>query len=155
MSNTAPLSVEQTARTTTSVNLNETALRIRAEDTYPAQENYYSTIRRRKEFLNITVLTMSSSLYGPGDSVKSRSGHLHLEPMYIDVLDRSILKKSSRKMGCLVMWMIMLTLMSLASLAFTAFIFYTASISNRKANANSNSQTNGKGFLGLMVMLCI
>ena len=128
----------------------------RAENDYgsqrtltPPQENYYSTIRRGKEFLNITALTMSSSLYGPGDKSKSRSGDLHLEPMYIDVLDRSTpKKKSSRKRKCLVMWMIMLTLMSLASLAFTAFIFYSASVSNGKTkpHGNSNSQTNGKGF---------
>lgn len=108
----------------------------RAENDYgshtalaPSKENYYSTIKQ--DFLNITALSMSSSsLYDTGDKSWSRPKDFHLEPMYIDVLERSTPRKSSRKMKCLVTWMIILTLMSLASLAFTAFIFYTASFSN-------------------------
>ena len=103
----------------------------RAENDYgshtalaPSYENYYSTIRQGKDFLNITALSMSSSSrYDTGDKSWSR---------FIDVLERSTPSKSSRKMKCLVTWMIILTLMSLASLAFTAFIFYTASFSNGK-----------------------
>ena len=112
----------------------------RAENDYgshtalaPSKENYYSTIRQGKDFLNITALSMSSnSHYDTGDKSWSRPKDFHLEPMYIDVLERSTPRKSSRKMKCLVTWMIILTLMSLASLAFTAFIFYTASFSNGK-----------------------
>ena len=93
----------------------------RAENDYgshtalaPSKENYYSTIKQ--DFLNITALSMSSSsLYDTGDKSWSRPKDFHLEPMYIDVLERSTPRKSSRKMKCLVTWMIILTLMSLAS----------------------------------------
>ncbi|PFX17560.1 uncharacterized protein LOC111340694 [Stylophora pistillata] len=129
----------------------------RAENDYgshtalaPAQENYYSTIRKGKDFLNITALTMSSSsLYGPADNSKSRAEDFRLEPMYIDVLERSTPKKSSRKIKCFVAWMIMLTLMSLASMAFTGFIFYNSIISNGKArphDESSKTHTNGETF---------
>lgn len=98
----------------------------------PSQENYYSTITKGKEFLNITALVKT----GPGD--------MHLaEPMYIDVVERSAPRKTSPKIKCLVAWLVMLTIISLASLAFTTVIFYSASVSD----GNSNSHTNGKDFV--------
>ena len=71
----------------------------RAENDYgshtalaPSNENYYSTIRQGKDFLNITALSMSSSSrYDTGDKSWSR---------FIDVLERSTPSKSSRKMKC-------------------------------------------------------
>lgn len=94
----------------------------------PSQENYYSTITKGKEFLNITAL------------VKTGSGDMHLaEPMYIDIVERSAPRKTSPEKKCLVAWLVMLTIISLASLAFTTVIFYSASV--------SDSHTNGKDFV--------
>lgn len=111
----------------------------------PNQENYYSTIARRKEILNIATLAMSSSVYANPDKVKAGQGDMHLEPMYIDVVERSKPRKRSRKMKCLVAWMVMLTIISLASLAFTTIIFYKASVSSEKAKLHGNSDSSKDG----------
>lgn len=115
----------------------------------PTPENYYSSIARSakgKEFLNIATPAMSSNVYANPDRVKPGQGDVHLEPMYIDVVERSKPRKTSRKMKCLVAWLVILTLTSLASLAFTAIIFYSTSMSAGKAklSENSNSPNNGK-----------
>lgn len=114
----------------------------------PKQENYYSTIARGKDILNITTFAMSSSVYANPDRVKAGQGDMHLEPMYIDVVEESKPRKTSRKMKFLVAWRVMLTLISLASLAFTTKMFYSTSVSIGKAklNGNSNSPESGKTF---------
>lgn len=111
----------------------------------PKQENYYSTIARGKEFLNITTLAMSSSVYANPDRVKAEQGDMHLEPMYIDVVERAKPRKTSRRMKCLVVWLVMLTLISLASLAFTTIIFYSTNVSIGKTKSKESSKS-GKTF---------
>ena len=110
----------------------------------PNQENYYSTLRRGKEILNITALAMStSSVY----ENKPGSGELSFEPMYIDVVSNGpATKKSSRKTKCLFAWLVMLTIISLTSLAFTTLILYKAGWANGSAIffSDSSSDTNGK-----------
>lgn len=118
----------------------------------PNQENYYSTIARGKELLNITTLAMSSSVYANPDRVKADQSDMHLEPTYIDVVERSKPRKRSRKKKCLVAWMVMLTIISLASLAFTTVIFYKASVSSEKAklHGNSDSSKDGEVFCNIV-----
>ena len=116
----------------------------------PAPENYYSTIARSargKELLNITNLAVNGSVYANPDQVKPGERGMHLEPMYIDVVERSKPRKKSRKMKCVVAWLVILTLTSLASLAFTTIIFYSTSMDAVKAklSGNSDSPKNGKG----------
>lgn len=116
----------------------------------PAPENYYSSIARSargNEVLNIASLAMNGSVYANPDQVKPGQRDMHLEPMYIDVVERSKPRKKSRKMKCLVAWLVILTLTSLASLAFTIIIFYSTSAGAVKAKlgGNSDSPKDGKG----------
>ena len=116
----------------------------------PAPPNYYSTIARSArgdEILNIATLTMDGSVYANPDQVKPGKKDMHLEPMYIDVVERSKPRKKSRKMKCLVAWLVILTLTSVASLAFTTIIFYSTSMGvvKGKLGGNSDSPKNGKG----------
>ena len=129
----------------------------RAKDDYgprksltPAPPNYYSTIARSargNEILNIATLAMDGSVYANPDQVKPGKRDMHLEPMYIDVVERSKPRKKSRKMKCLVVWLVILTLTSVASLAFTTIIFYSTSkgVVKAKLGGNSDSPENGKG----------
>ena len=117
----------------------------------PGPENYYSTIARSargNELLSIASLVKNGSVYANPDRVKPGYKDMHLEPMYIDVVERSKPRKKSRKMKCLVAWMLILTLTSLASLAFTTIIFYRASMGAEKPKlgGTSNSPTNGKAI---------
>lgn len=108
----------------------------------PAPANYYSTIARSArgtEILNIATLAMDGSVYANPDQVKPGKRDMNLEPMYIDVVERSKPRKKSRKMKCLVAWLVILTLTSVASLALTTIIFYST------LGGNSDSSKNGKG----------
>jgi len=110
----------------------------------PAPENYYSSIARSargNEVLNIASLAMNGSVYANPDQVKPGQRDMHLEPMYIDVVERSKPRKKSRKMKCLVAWLVILTLTSLASLAFTIIIFYSTSAGAVKAKLGGNSDS--------------
>ena len=110
------------------------------------QEDYYSTLTRGNELLNITALAMStSSVYDKGKS----TGDLHFEPMYIDVVSEGpASRKSSRRLKCLVVWLVFLTIFSLTSLAFTTVMFYNAGMTNGGAMffGDSTSDANGKDF---------
>lgn len=121
----------------------------------PAPANYYSTIARStrgNEIFNIATLAMDGSVYANPDQVKPGKTDMHLEPMYIDVVERSKPRKKSRKMKCLVAWLVILTLTSLASLAFTTIIFYSTSMGVVKAKpgGTSDSPKNGKGVRNIV-----
>jgi len=109
------------------------------------QEDFYSTLTRGKEFLNITTLAMSTtSIY---DKARTGTGDLHFEPMYVDVVsERPATRKSSRKLKCLVVWLVMLTIISLTSLSFTTMIFYKTGMANRSGAffGDSSSYSGGK-----------
>ena len=113
----------------------------------PTQENLYSTLTRENEFVNIAALSMSTnSIY---DNAKTSTRNLCLEPMYIDVApERPTTRKSSRRLKCLVVWLVMLTIISLTSLAFTTLMIYKASMANGNAMffGDSSSATDGKDF---------
>ena len=114
----------------------------------PAPENYYSTIARSargNELLNISTLSMNGSVYANPDQVKPGQRDMHFEPMYIDVVERSKPRKKSRKMKCLVAWLVILTLTSLASLAFTTIIFYSTSMGAVKAKLGGNPESSKDG----------
>lgn len=113
-----------------------------------APENYYSTIARSargNEIVNIATLAMNGNMYANPDQVMPGQRD-KLEPMYIDVIERSRPRKKSRKIKCLVAWLVILTLTSLASLAFTTIIFYRASTGAEKGKIGGkfNSPNNGK-----------
>jgi len=109
------------------------------------QESFYSTLTRGKEFLNITALAMStSSIY---DKARTGPGDLHFEPMYVDVVsERPATRKSSRKLKCLVVWLVMLSIISLTSLSFTTMIFYKTGMANGSGAffGDSSSDSGGK-----------
>lgn len=109
----------------------------------PNQENLCSTLTRENEIVNIAALSMSTnSIY---DTAKASTRNLCLEPMYIDVVpERPTTRKSSRRLKCLVVWRVMLTIISLTSLAFTTLMFYKASMANGNAMflGNSSSATD-------------
>lgn len=116
------------------------------------QEDFYSTLTRGKEFLNITTLAMStSSIY---DKARTGTGDLHFEPMYVDVVsERPATRKSSRKLKCLVVWLVMLTIISLTSLSFTTMILYKTGMANRSGAffGDSSSYSGGKYFHNYVV----
>ena len=109
----------------------------------PNQENYYSTLRRGKEIINITALAMSTSDVFENKPV---TGELRFEPMYIDVVsEKPATKKSPRKMKCLFAWLVMLTIISLTSLAFTTLILYKAGRANGSTSFFGDSSTDTDG----------
>ena len=116
------------------------------------QESFYSTLTRGKEFLNITALAMStSSIY---DKARTGPGDLHFEPMYVDVVsERPATRKSSRKLKCLVVWLVMLSIISLTSLSFTTMIFYKTGMANGSGAffGDSSSDSGGKDFPNYVV----
>lgn len=88
------------------------------------QENYYSALSRGTGFLDVTALTMSTSSLWKGSKD-------NFEPMYIDVVtERPPKRKSSRRLKCLIVWLVFLSVMSLTSLAFTTVIFYNVGMFN-------------------------
>ena len=111
-----------------------------------SQENFYSTLNsRRNEFLDASALTVSTKNLWEGKTKQQSTRDLRLEPMYIDVLSESTSAgKSSRKLTCLIVWLVMLTIISFASLAVTVFIFYKGGMTNEKSTSTT-LDTNG-GF---------
>lgn len=110
-----------------------------------SQENFYSTLNsRRNEFLNVSALTVSTKNLWEGKTKQQSTRDLRLEPMYIDVLSESTTAgKSSRRLTCLIAWLVMLTILSFASLAVTVFIFYKGGMTNEKPSSTT-LDTNGR-----------
>ncbi|XP_068682341.1 uncharacterized protein [Montipora foliosa] len=112
------------------------------------EENYYATLAQGKEFLNNAALTMSTT-----NVYDASKQDLHLEPMYIDVVSEvPTTRNLSRRSKCFIFWLIILTLVSLSSLAFTAFIFYNFGIINKSITSpGDRSQSvafNGQNYSG-------
>ena len=107
-----------------------------------SQENFYSTLNsRRNEFLDASALTVSTKNLWEGKTKQQSTRDLRLEPMYIDVLSESTSAgKSSRKLTCLIVWLVMLTIISFASLAVTVFLFYKGGMTNEKSTLDTNGR---------------
>lgn len=110
-----------------------------------SQENLYSTLNfGRNEFLNVSALTVSTKNLWEGKTKQQSTRDLRLEPMYIDVVSESTTAgKSSRRLTCLIAWLVMLTILSFASLAVTVFIFYKGGMTNEKPTSTT-LDTNGR-----------
>lgn len=110
-----------------------------------SQENLYSTLNfGRNEFLNVSALTVSTKNLWEGKTTQQSTRDLRLEPMYIDVVSESTTAgKSSRRLTCLIAWLVMLTILSFASLAVTVFIFYKGGMTNEKLTSTT-LDTNGR-----------
>lgn len=109
-----------------------------------SQENLYSTLNfGRNEFLNVSALTVSTKNLWEGKTKQQSTRDLRLEPMYIDVVSESTTAgKSSRRLTCFIAWLVMLTILSFASLAVTVFIFYKGGMTNEKPTSTT-LDTNG------------
>ncbi|KAM7443731.1 hypothetical protein ABFA07_007610 [Porites harrisoni] len=109
-----------------------------------SQENLYSTLNfGRNEFLNVSALTVNTKNLWEGKTKQQSTRDLRLEPMYIDVVSESTTAgKSSRRLTCLIAWLVMLTILSFASLAVTVFIFYKGGMTNEKPTSTT-LDTNG------------
>ena len=107
--------------------------------TISGQERHYSTLSRDRQSLNIAAISMSKDIYDP------RKPDFHFEPMYMDVVSNEPLtRKSSRKSKCIVIWLTMLTIISLCSLAFTAFICFNDRSNTPFGDGGQNVGSSGK-----------